>query len=97
LNLPPGKAACKAGQAMIGAFNKASPEQQKLYLSDGEGTQIILTCADQDELLHINRALTGSGFQTTIVIERGTLIGIGIGPVHRELLRPLLGNLPCMK
>lgn len=97
LGLPPGKAAAKLGQAMITAFNKATPEQQKRYLSDGEGTQVVLTVPDQESLLRTHAAATGYDFPTSIVIENGKLMAIGIGPVHREFVAPITKELKRMK
>lgn len=97
LHLSPGKAAAKLGQAMVNAFNKATPEQQKRYLADGEGTQVVLLAKDQEHLLRLHAAASGHDFPTSIVIEGGKVMAIGVGPVHRELLRPITSELPRMK
>lgn len=97
LHLPPGKAAAKLGQAMLNAFKKATPDIQQRYLSDGEGTQIVLTAPDQERILRIHATATGHGIPATLVIEKGVLMAAGIGPVARELVRPLVEDLSCMR
>ncbi len=82
---------------MVNAFNKASPEQQQRYLSDGEGTQVVLCARDQEHLLRLHASASGHDYPTSIVIEGGKVMAIGIGPVHRELVRPLTEGLPRMK
>jgi peptidyl-tRNA hydrolase len=94
LNLPPLKAAAKLGQAFINAFNKATPETKQLYLADGEGTQIVLTANSQEELLHLHAEFTGHDYPTSIVIEDGKLVAVGVGPVDRKRVRHLTGGLP---
>lgn len=82
---------------MVNAFNKATPAQQKLYLADGEGTQVVLLARDQEHLLRLHATASGHDYPTSIVIEGGKVMAIGIGPVHRELVRPITAELPRMK
>lgn len=97
LHLPPGKAACKMGEAMLKAFRKSTPDQADRYFADGEGTQVCLTVPDQDSLIRLHAAASGKDYPTSIVIEGGRLIAIGIGPVERARVRHLTEGLPRMK
>lgn len=89
--------AAKAIQAGIVAFNKSPLEIQQRYLADGEGTQIVLTAEDEESLLRLHVAASTLGCSTSIVIDNGKLMAVGIGPVMREIACALTKDLPRMK
>ena len=66
-------------------------------MADGEGTQIVLLADNQEHLLRLHAAASGHDYPTSIVIEGGKVMAIGIGPVQRELVRPLTEGLKRMK
>lgn len=70
---------------------------QQRYLADGEGTQIVLSVSDEEQLLRLHADASTIGCSTSIVIEDGKLVAIGIGPVMREMTKALTRGLSCMK
>lgn len=81
---------------MMVALSKASPELAGRYFSDGEGTQVVLTVPDEESLLRLHASASGHNFPTSIVIEDGKLMAIGLGPVAREIARPFVKGLRLM-
>ena len=108
LRMTAGKAASQAGHAFLSAFSKSPSDIQQRYLNDGEGTKVVLEVADEVALHHAYIEAYRLGLPCALVVERDHIMlptfdgspiitALGIGPVLREMARPITKGLRLMR
>ena len=96
LSIPTGKAAAQVLQGGIIAFHRSPPEMRDSYLADGEGTQLVLAAPGEEELLRALLAAGAAGIPRAEVPGEGGLLGFVMGPVSREVARPITKRLKSL-
>jgi peptidyl-tRNA hydrolase len=107
LGMTPGKSASQAGHAYLESFVKTDRSISLAYLNQG-GTKIALAAPDLQTLEQIHAAALAADLPCAIVVESGHVMpptfdgspiitALGIGPVDREIARPLVRKLRLMQ
>ena len=97
-----GKRCAQAGHAAIGAFNAASKDLQKAWLSEGQ-KKVVLRADNERTLFELKVIAEQAGISTSLVqdagmteIPAGTITALGIGPAKSEDLDKITGALPLL-
>jgi PTH2 family peptidyl-tRNA hydrolase len=103
LNLPPGKMAAQVAHAAVGAFLRASRDQQLGWLEAGM-PKIVLRCDSQAALEAILAAAQDAKLPTLLVqdagrtvVRAGTATCVGIGPEDAGRIDAITGKLSLMR
>jgi peptidyl-tRNA hydrolase len=99
LRLPSGKLAAQVAHAAVGAYLRAAPAAQKLWVQQGMA-KIVVVAADADALMELERAALAAGLPACLVrdagrtvVAAGTVTCLGLGPADDALLNTLTGAL----
>lgn len=104
--MTPGKSASQAGHAYLESFVKTDRRTSLRYLDAG-GTKIALQAPDLSTLESLHVAVLAADIPCALVVESGHVMppsfdgspivtALGIGPVDREIARPLVRRLRLM-
>ena len=99
LRLPVGKLAAQVAHAAVGAFLSANAEAQVGWLQVGM-PKIVVSAANQDELMRLRDAAEKSGIPTFLVqdagrtvLQPGTVTCVGFGPAPINEVDAITGEL----
>jgi len=103
-----GKLASQAGHAYVeAALNAQSncPDRFSHYRRDGLGTKICLGVENEKQLLELQQRCQHQGVPATLITDHGctnffggkpTITALGVGPVQRHEIKPILGHLKLL-
>lgn len=93
-----GKAASQAGHAFLDAFLKAPSDLCDAYRADGGGTKIVLSAPNESSMRAAYAAAQDRDLPCSLVTEEdGTATAVGIGPVERDIIKPITKRFSLMK
>lgn len=100
--MTPGKSASQAGHAFVASFSKSSPEISSAYLADEGGTKVVLTCPDEATIWQVYKLACDAGLTCHLWVESDmgpdpVVTALGIGPVERNKVKPIVKDLKLMR
>jgi peptidyl-tRNA hydrolase len=100
LSLGPGVLAAQAAHAAVAGYLAGAESEPARAWAGGTFTKILLAVDDEPALRALASALTASGIAHKLLEESrlgAKATAIGVAPLPKSVLTPILGRLPLLK
>ncbi|HJJ56307.1 MAG TPA: peptidyl-tRNA hydrolase Pth2 [Methanocorpusculum sp.] len=100
LKLSCGKLCAQVAHASIGAYNKSSLIDKKMWQLEGQ-KKVVLKVVSEKNLYELKTIAELNGLPTSLIIDAGlteiapgTVTALGIGPAKTDIIDKVTGDLP---
>jgi peptidyl-tRNA hydrolase len=97
-----GETASQAGHAFLASYTKVPSEVAAAYVADEGGTNVVLACPDEASVWQAYKRACDASIPCHLWMEsdwkgRGpTVTALGIGPVDRSKVKPIVKDFKLM-